>query len=152
MRQSEAGFTLVELLVAMAIVALGIVIAVPILSDPSPGARVKAAAHQLVTALREARSEAILRNAEVVVMLDVERRAFRTVPGSRQRALPSDIELAMAASEAERLGGSSAGIRFFPDGSSTGGRITLSKAGASYDVTVPWLTGRARLDDAPQPR
>jgi general secretion pathway protein H len=122
------------------------------LSDPSPGARVKTAAHQLVAALREARSEAILRNTETTLPLDVERRAFRTGPRSQLKALPSDIELALTIADTERVDAGAANIRFFPDGSSTGGRIVLSKGASSYEVTVPWLTGRARVDEPPASR
>jgi len=141
------GFTLVEMLVAIAIMAFGIVLAVPILSDPSPGTRVRAAARELVTALREARSEAIYRNTEVVMLLDVDRRAYRIIPGTRHGAIRSDVDLAMVAADVERVGGAAANIRFFPDGSSTGGKITVSKGSISYGVTVPWLTGRAKVDD-----
>jgi len=147
MRSAAAGFTLVELLVAFAIVALGAVIAVPFLSDPAPGARVRAAARELVASLREARSEAILRNREVVVTLDLETRSYQLSSGQRRRALPSDIEFSMITAEIERLGESAASIRFFPDGSSTGGQIRLSKSGQLYEVTVPWLTGRATSND-----
>lgn len=147
MRSATAGFTLVELLVAFAIVALGAVVAVPILSDPAPGARVRAAARELVAGLREARSEAILRNREVVVTLDLETRSYQLSSGQRRRALPSDIEVSLIAAEIERLSERAANIRFFPDGSSTGGQIRLSKSGQLYEVTVPWLTGRATSND-----
>ena len=36
-------------------------------------------------------------------------------------------------------------IRFFPDGSSTGGRVTLMVGERSYAVDVDWLTGRVRV-------
>jgi general secretion pathway protein H len=147
MRPAAAGFTLIELLVAFAIMALGALVAVPFLSDPTPGARVRAAARELVAGLREARSEAILRNREVVVTLDLETRSFQLGGEQRRRALPSDIELSLVAAEVERLGERAANIRFFPDGSSTGGRIRLAKSGQLYEVAVPWLTGRATSHD-----
>jgi general secretion pathway protein H len=147
MRSSTAGFTLVELMVAFAIVALGAVIAVPFLSDPAPAARVRAAARELVASLREARSEAILRNREVVLTLDLETRSYQLSSAQRRRALPSDIEFSLVTAAIERRGDHVANIRFFPDGSSTGGQIRLSKSGQLYEVTVPWLTGRATGHD-----
>jgi general secretion pathway protein H len=36
-------------------------------------------------------------------------------------------------------------VRFYPDGSSTGGRIILSRSGSGYQVGVQWLTGRIRM-------
>ena len=55
-----------------------------------------------------------------------------------------DLELLTVATE---LGGGGArgGIRFFPDGSSTGGRVTLSHGSRQYFVDVDWLTGRVSV-------
>jgi general secretion pathway protein H len=47
-------------------------------------------------------------------------------------------------------GESTAGIRFFADGSSTGGRVKLSSAGRDWVIGVEWLTGevtRGELQD-----
>jgi hypothetical protein len=41
-------------------------------------------------------------------------------------------------------------IRFFPDGSSTGGRIGLSRNDRRAAVAVDWLTGLVSVDDAPE--
>ena len=38
-------------------------------------------------------------------------------------------------------------IRFFPDGSSTGGEIMLAGAAGTFFVRVDWLTGRIRIDE-----
>ena len=39
-------------------------------------------------------------------------------------------------------------IRFFPDGSSTGGRVTLTSDERLYHVDVDWLTGQVRVRGA----
>jgi general secretion pathway protein H len=36
-------------------------------------------------------------------------------------------------------------VRFFPDGGSNGGRITLAAGDRKYDVDVDWLTGRVAI-------
>ena len=36
-------------------------------------------------------------------------------------------------------------IRFYPDGSSTGGRITVASGERKYLVDVDWLTGRVSI-------
>ena len=36
-------------------------------------------------------------------------------------------------------------IRFYPDGTSTGGRVTLTGSGAKYDILVDWLSGRVKI-------
>jgi len=42
-----------------------------------------------------------------------------------------------------------AAIRFYPDGSSTGGSIDLSVNGEGYRIKVDWLTGGVSLDGDP---
>jgi general secretion pathway protein H len=44
-------------------------------------------------------------------------------------------------------GESEGGIDFFPDGSSTGGRVYLEIDARSLKVDVEWLTGRIRVQE-----
>ena len=55
-----------------------------------------------------------------------------------------NVELNTARSEltSETAGG----IRFFPDGGSTGGNVRLEANGRIYRVNVAWLTGETRLE------
>ena len=47
-------------------------------------------------------------------------------------------------------------IRFYPDGSSSGGTITVARDNTAYDVSVDWLLGGVRVtrsrDDGLLPR
>ena len=38
-------------------------------------------------------------------------------------------------------------IRFYPDGSSTGGRVTLASGERKFLVDVDWLTGRVTIKE-----
>jgi general secretion pathway protein H len=38
-------------------------------------------------------------------------------------------------------------IRFYPDGSSTGGRVTILRDTKEWRVEVAWLTGEVRLEE-----
>ena len=38
-------------------------------------------------------------------------------------------------------------IRFFPDGGSNGGRVTVFAGERKYEVDVDWLTGRVAILD-----
>jgi general secretion pathway protein H len=53
--------------------------------------------------------------------------------------------MTLEAASSEQVGESRARIRFFPNGASTGGRITLDRAGNRYHVEVDWLYGRVRI-------
>jgi general secretion pathway protein H len=81
-------------------------------------------------------------NAETVVRIDVERRQFG-VAGS-MHALPRGMTVAMTVAETERIA-DSGGMRFYPDGQSSGGEIVLMLEGRASRIAVNWLTGEPRL-------
>jgi type IV fimbrial biogenesis protein FimT len=61
------GFTLIELMVALAVAALLFAIGVPMLRDVTLGSRLSAAANDLLASVQLARSEAIKRNLAVTL-------------------------------------------------------------------------------------
>lgn len=140
------GFTLVELLVVLAIAGLIVGLASPLVTRGFPGVKLDTAASTVAQALRQARSAAITRNAEVVFRLDVEARALRVGTSGRATTLPEDIGLRFLVGDQEVTGETTGGIRFYPDGSSTGGRVHLALGGRAYRVEVDWLTGRIRVE------
>ncbi|MCG8693582.1 MAG: GspH/FimT family pseudopilin [Minwuiales bacterium] len=141
---TSKGFTLVELLVVLAIVAIILSFAIPALRHAFPGLEAKTVSQQIATAMRHTRTQAIRENRDAVFIVDVDRRTYRTDSGPPQRIdEETTVSLVTAATE---LDGSGIGnIRFFPDGTSTGGRITLQNAHRSFEISVDWLTGRIRL-------
>ena len=131
------GFTLIELLVVLAIVATVLTLMTPMIGRLLPGAELKATAAALVTELREARAQATGRRQATTVRFDAE-----------TRALPDEITLRLFDANLEPLDRKSGTIRFFPDGSSTGGRVRLEAGDSRYDIDVDWLTGRVRSTEA----
>lgn len=138
------GFTLLELLVVLALAALIIALVPPMLSRGMPGVELKAAARDVAAGLREARSRSLAGNAEVLFTVDVESRSF-AVAGGRSRRLPGRLTLSLYTAERELVDSQVGSIRFFPDGSSTGGGVRLSSESGGYDVTVDWLTGQVAI-------
>ena len=132
------GFTLIELLVVLAIVAVVLTLMIPTLGRLLPGAELKATAAALVTELREARAQATGRRRATTVRFDAE-----------TRALADEITLSLFDANLEPLDRKSGAIRFFPDGSSTGGRVRLEAGDERYDIDIDWLTGRVRSTEAP---
>jgi len=143
-RGPHSGFTLLEVLVAITLAAALTAVAVPAFTR-SPGTEVRAAARSLAAGFRRTRSRAVLQGRAQALVLDVERRSFRAGEQGRQRALPSKVMLKLFTARSELLGERAGTIRFFPDGSSTGGRVTVSAAGHRLLVDVDWLTGRVRI-------
>ena len=141
------GFTLIELLVVLAISSLALVLIVGYRPPWSRGLGLQATAAELAAGLRLARSEAILRNHPVEFDLDAAGHRYR-VGNAAAKQLPDDlsIELLTIAGEARKAGDGD--IRFKPDGSSTGGRISLVNGQRKLAVGVDWLTGRVSVADA----
>jgi general secretion pathway protein H len=144
------GFTLLELLVVIAIIAI-LLAAVPgfVLRDSS-SVEVRSAARALADGLRETRSRALVANQPQAFAIDLEGRRFRPGEGRPLKQLERDLDLSLTTARALSSDAGSGSIRFFPDGSSTGGRIGVGRAGTVAFVTVDWLTGDVRIEDAPR--
>ena len=143
----QAGFTLIEMLVVLTILALTTALVVPLVSGGSEGARLQMAAGDLASAFRLTRSAAITRNTDMSLTIDVNKRTFSSAVVS-QRAFAPDIDAKLTYAAGLGTGRSDGGFQFFPDGSSTGGDVTLSLRGKQTTLCVDWLTGGVRQDQA----
>lgn len=139
----QHGFTLIEMLVVLAIMGL----AMSLVAGGRPGAgrslTAKAAAAELAAALREARSRAIAEDRPVLLTVDVTNHGFRIGDGAPQ-PLPRDLALSVTAGRAA-VGNGQARILFDADGSSSGGLIRLGEDAQSLSIRVDWLSGRVRI-------
>ena len=64
---------------------------------------------------------------------------------ARQFQLPEQLELKLYTAQSEIVNERQGAIRFFPDGSSTGGRVTLASGERKFLVDVDWLTGKVSI-------
>jgi general secretion pathway protein H len=141
------GFTLLELLVVIAILGFALVLITGYKAPWSGAAALRATAAELASGLRLARSEAILDNRSVTLALDLERHSYRVGAG-KPRSLPARLSIKLLTIAGERADARRGDIRFNPDGSSSGGRITIAEGGRRIAIGVDWLTGRVRVADA----
>ena len=140
------GFTLIEVIVVLAILGFALVLVTGYKPPWSSGLGLKATAAELASGLRLARSEAILHNRSVAFSLDVTGHGYRV--GSRaERPLPANLSLELLTIAGENREAAVGDIRFHPDGSSTGGRISLADRQRRMAVGVDWLTGRISVAD-----
>lgn len=141
---SAAGFTLVEMMVVLVIASLVLALVGTSISRSVSGAEMRTAARKMATSLRATRTQAILGKSEQVFLLDTENRIY-TQPGKPPVKLPAGMNVAMTTARSELTAESVGGIRFYPDGGSTGGHVELESNGRVYRVDVAWLTGEASL-------
>ncbi len=145
MRRTD-GFTLIEILVVLAIlgVALGLIIG----RGPmrSRGLESRAAASALAQTLRAARAAAIAGDRSVSVAIDPANHRFAMDDGPL-RTLAADLPVAVS-STALRGPGPVRLIRFASDGSASGGQILLGAGRTRLGISVEWLTGRVSVADA----
>ncbi len=143
------GFTLLELLVVLIIMTLMIALVPPLLSGVGLSTEVRGAARELASGLRAARSDAVIRQQPVALTVDLERRQASVAGRSRLITLPASeaVLIRLYTARSELIDEQRGGIRFFPDGSSTGGYIALIDGPVEYRVNVDWLTGHVRIED-----
>ena len=140
----QRGFTLVELLVVLVIAALALALVGTSISRSVSGAEMRNAARKVAASLRYTRTHAILTKSEQVFLVDTEKRSFRAADRETQE-LPKGMNVELNTARSELTSETAGGIRFYPDGGSTGGNVRLEANGRVYQVNVAWLTGEASL-------
>ena len=134
----SAGFTLIEVLVVLTILALVIGIGIGAIPKRGGSVDVASATNAVAGALRVARARAIVSGRPVAFALSQSGRGY--IVGSVERAVPPSIQLAMAGPPV---------ISFEPDGGATGGAVRVTGTVRAALVRVDWLTGRVAVQDTP---
>ena len=148
-RFPSRGFTLIELMAVILLLAIALTAVTFSFSKSLRSARVAAASRDLVAALRYTRGQAIVKGQQEVLTLNLEDNSY-TAPGKGAHKLPEDMHMLLTTAEQEVTGGNSGGIRFFADGSSTGGHISVLQDRREWRINVAWLTGEIELDEHPE--
>ncbi len=170
MKKNSKGFTLLELLVVIVLLVMAISVTSVSIVSGQDGARMKTSARQLVSVLRSARVRAITDGVEAGITLGIRdtdpgrqalekrvtenqnpqyryaNRAYTIIPTSEQVTLPEALSLSLKSTRREETVTSDS-IMFYPDGSSSGGRLELSASAGTMTINVNWLTGEVVLDN-----
>lgn len=140
-RLPRAGFTLIELIVALAIAASLLAVAPAALSRMFDAMQYRSLVRDVLADLRATRNHAMLTGSETRFEIDLPARRLSAV--SRNREVPESIELDAVLARRESDGAGRGAIVFYPDGSSTGGSIRIQRDnGQGVVLRVDWMLGR----------
>jgi prepilin-type N-terminal cleavage/methylation domain-containing protein len=157
------GFTLLELLLVMAILAVVAMVVVPRLAGSLASVRVGKSAEQVFAAAREGHARATLRGVRARLVLDFDQKAFwveeerrpleepgrwSDLPGREDKpyTLADGVSFGDLTLNEETLTAGQAVIAFRPDGSADDALITLKNDSEDVRVVeVRGITGRVRI-------
>jgi len=148
-RPRERGFTLLEMVCVIALVAMLAAVLLPFLPRHTSRPRLQAYALELATLLKADRDAAIRRRVEVSTLVDAPSRAIRSGVNSQTIRIPDDVRFDALLPQTCRQRAALSTISFFADGMSCGGSIALSRLDAAYEIRVNWLTGRIEIVSRP---
>ena len=144
-RSCERGFTLLEMVCVLALVALMAAVLLPLFPRHTTRSRLQGYVLQTAALLKEDRDAAIRRGTAVATLVDRGSRVVRSGAGAEMIRIPDDVRfetvLPRTCNQREAL----STIRFFASGMSCGGAVELAREDVGYEVRVNWLTGRIEI-------
>jgi prepilin-type N-terminal cleavage/methylation domain-containing protein len=137
------GFTLLELIVTLFVIALAVGIVVPVVGRSTDSLRGRSDIARFSAMLRHARDQAITtrRGHSVVVDPAARRATIIAAPDEVRQTRVLSPGLGVEATPPDALT-----VRFEPSGLSSGGNFRLTTGQSRYRVTVDSLTGRVRIE------
>lgn len=141
--RDESGFALYELILALAILGMVAAIAVPRMARAPGPTEIGVAAEEIAALFRTDRNMALREREPVVSFVDVEHGIISGASGKVVR-IPRGIRFEFVQSS-KVLASEGTGVRFLPDGRSSGGVLTLGRDDFAYRISINWLTGGVRV-------
>lgn len=138
---ANGAFTLLEMMVVLAIIGGLIAMAVPAYSKMTSRLLILSASHEVLLDLRHAHSEAISARKAITITFQPSHNAYTL--GNKERILPVGISITsdLALSEQNPV------LRFYPDGSADPYLITLSDHELLSNIHINGITGEVISDE-----
>jgi general secretion pathway protein H len=137
----QKGFSLIELVAVIILIGIALSVASLSFSKSMNNAKVLAASRDLVAALRYTRGQAIVKGEQAALDLDIQNNTYQA-PGKPIVRLPHEMHMTLLTADSEQTSDTAGRIRFFPDGASTGGNISVFMGRREWRINVSWLTGQ----------
>lgn len=146
-RFRSGGFSLIELIAVIVLIATATALAATVMTAGLPGQQLRSAAREVAAQLRYTRAQAIVTGKSQVFFINADNHDW-TAPNHRHGTLPDKIGIVATSARIEQPERGVAAFRFFPDGSSTGGRLKLQRDRAAWQLDIDWLTGQVEVTRA----
>lgn len=157
-RKSANGFTLVELMVVLAIAAVMVGVVLPRGARMFETMQYRDAVRQLQQAASSARFQAITKGSAMDLVLEpaaaryLVKQADQGMDDVDMSALDADLRFAATTAGEVSPGLGLAAIRFYPHGGSTGGSMSVQRTnGSGVRLRVDWLLGRVSQEPLSPP-
>jgi len=138
---TEAGYTLIEIVCVLAVVAMLAAILLPAIPRGTSRAGLEAYALETASVLKSDRTAAIRRRQQVATAVDAQSRSVRSGATGRIVRVPQDVLFNAVLPSRCNQRPTYSTISFFASGMSCGGTIDLIRMGVGYEIRVNWLTG-----------
>jgi general secretion pathway protein H len=138
---AEAGFTLIEVVCALAILSLIAAILLPRAPRETSRARLEAYAIEAAALLKADRAAAIRSHDLVATRIDAAGGSILSGASGRAVSIPTDVVFDALLPQRCNDKPAFSTISFFSNGMSCGGTIGLTRRGTGYEIRVNWLTG-----------
>lgn len=151
-RRAAGGFTLIEMMVVMVIIAIGITLAVPLIEGGLDAREVRRAARQIAATMMHCRVEAMSRSEPQGMVINAERNTVGTSDWGRvvrltERAVIEEVE------GGADVGGGTRQVLCYPNGSTSGARVVVGsrrdRSANRLQIRLDPLIGRVDVGDAP---
>lgn len=145
LQRKSLGFTLVELLVVLVLLAVAASVTAPNMVGFYHSSKQAALTRDVIAKLGQARTAAIETGQAADFLFSYKKQAFGTV--SSTKIVPSGFVVDMVSALETTYDHEWSVIRFYPDGSSSGGTLDISSEHTPVvkHVRVDWLLGHIEL-------
>ena len=147
---SSRGFTLIEMTVVLLVIALGTVLAVPMVEGGLDAREVRRAARQIAATMHYCRGEAISLGVPQELVIDPLRNKMHTTGWGRWAVL-TDRAVVEKVAGGIPVGDGAVQVLFFPNGSTSGAEVVLASRRHRFDnrlkVALDPLVGNVRVED-----
>ncbi|MBI1195843.1 MAG: prepilin-type N-terminal cleavage/methylation domain-containing protein [Gammaproteobacteria bacterium] len=143
MRRSR-GFTLIELVVSLVIMAIASGVVMPYFAKSMESIRQKNCAREIATMLRKSASDALSEHRKIEVLFETEGRTVKVNDKKVKIAWPASSEI--MESGAHGIGGEkSILLTFYPDGTSSGGAFDIVSEKRGFRIEINWITSHVAV-------